>query len=425
VFRVEPSCIILWTEGGPLQDKTTTTQSTFASLSYRDYRLLWLGQLGASASLWMEQVARPLLIYSLTESALWVGLIAATRMLPQLLLGLLAGVLADRLDKKKILLLSQTITLSMHALTAALLLTNVITPWMVFVTTFISGASQAFNQPARQSLIPRLVPAESLSNAIALNSAARNVMRIGGASLAGLLLLFVEMGGLYVIQAVLYVWVMLWTYQLPAQPKSSPVPASSSLFFELREGLSAARQDPAIRSLLSLSLLLFVFGIPYQSVFIPLLSLQVLHRGETGAGLLLSLTGAGALIGSLMVARFASSITRHGLVMSMLLVLFGVGLVILSRAETLLLVVPALLITGATHTSFMSLNNAFVLSRTAPELQGRVMSLFSLDRGLVPLGATLAGFLASQLGPQDGLLVMACICLAGALFALRALRGLS
>jgi MFS family permease len=405
----------------PTREKIEKQTSTFASLAHREYRLLWLGQLGASASLWMEQVARPLLIYSLTGSPLWVGLIAATRMLPQLLLGIFAGVIADRVDKRQILLRSQLITLSMHTLTALLLLRGSLEPWMVFVTTFISGSSMAFNQPARQSLIPRLVPAESLPNAIALNSAARNMMRIGGASLAGLLLLFVDMGGLYLIQAILYVWVMLWTYQLPSTPNTKPR-SEGSFWLELREGFAFAQQDQVVSSLLSLSLLLFVFGLPYQSVFIPLLALQVLQRGESGAGVLLSVTGVGALLGSLLVARFGGRITKHGVVMGVLLCTFGLSLVVLSRAESLLFVVPALVLTGATHTSFMSLNNTVVLTRTPPELQGRVMSLFSLDRGLVPFGATLAGFLASQLGPQDGLLVMALVCLVGALLSQRKLR---
>src|SRR5512134_1549491 len=174
--------------------------STFHSLRYPDYRALWQGQIGASASQWMEQIARPLLILHLTDSALMVGLIAATRMVPMLLIGVWAGVLADRVDKRRILLVSQTVTFATHLSTAALILPGLISPWMVFVTTFVAGSAMALNQPARQSLIPRLVPRESLGNAIALNSAGVNIMRVGGPSIAGLILAVTDFGELYLAQ---------------------------------------------------------------------------------------------------------------------------------------------------------------------------------------------------------------------------------
>jgi predicted MFS family arabinose efflux permease len=154
-----------------------------------------------------------------------------------------------------------------------------------------------------------------------------------------------------------------------------------------------------------------VWGFPYQTVFVPLIAKRALELGDAGAGLLVALTGAGALLGSLTIATAGDTLGRRGLVMLGQIALFSLGLLLFSRAEVLLLVVPALLLTGAMQTSFMSLNNAFVLGRTPPELQGRIMSLFSLDRGLIPLGATIGGLLAEALGPQDALTIMASICL--------------
>jgi MFS family permease len=388
--------------------------TTFHSLQYRDYRLLWLGQMGASSSMWMEQLARPLLILELTDSAFLVGLLAATRMVPMLIVGIWAGVVADRVDKRQILLASQLVTLLMHAATAALIITGTIQPWMVFLTTFVSGSSMAFNQPARQSLIAGLVPRESLANAIALNSAAMNLMRIGGPSIAGLVLTFFDFGDLYIVQAFLYVWVMLWTFQiLPA--KSQTQGRKTGMFEELGEGFVAVKNDKPTLYILFISLILFVWGFPYQSVFVPLIAVDVLDIGKSGAGLLVSITGAGALIGSLAVASGGDSMGRRGLVMLAQIVIYSLALLLFARAGALWLVIPALLITGAMQTSFMSLNNAFILMRTPPELHGRVMSLFSLDRGLIPLGATLGGFLASTVGPQDGLTIMAVVCLGSTL----------
>ena len=391
-------------------------QSTFHSLRYRDYRLLWLGQVGASGSLWMEQVARPLLILELTNSAFMVGLLTATRMLPMLLVGIWAGVIADRVDKRRILLTSQSVTLVCHLSTALLIATGLIEPWTVFLITFISGSSQAFNQPARQSLVARLVPVESLQNAIALNSAAMNLMRIGGASLAGLILVFFDLGNLYFLQSLMYVWVMLWTYQISVRTRGGGEKPKTSMFADLGEGFGAARKDKAIFYILGLSLILFVWGFPYQSVFVPLIALDVLGIGRSGAGLLVSLTGVGALLGSLTIASSGGGLKRPGLVMLTMIIVYSVALLVFSRAETMLIVVPALLVTGAMQTSYMSVNNAFVLTRTPPELHGRIMSLFSLDRGLIPLGATVGGALAASLGPQDGLTIMALVCLGCTLF---------
>jgi MFS family permease len=331
-------------------------------------------------------------------------------MVPQLLLGIWAGVLADRMDKRKILLVTKSITLLVHLTTAILILSGAIEAWMVFVTTFVAGASMAFDQPARQSMIPRLVPREVLANAIALNSAAMNVMRIGGPSLAGLILAFADYGLLYLFQATIYLTVIYCTF-LIVVPKDAARRESSSMRAELLEGFAAVKQDRAIFYILILSLILFVWGFPYQSVSVPLIAVESLDIGKSGTGLLVSVTGIGALVGSLTVATIGDTVKRRGLIMLCQIILYSVMLILFSRANLVSLAALTLIGAGALQTSFMSLNNAFVLSRTPPELHGRVMSLFSLDRGLIPLGGALAGLLAEELGPQDGLLIMAVICL--------------
>jgi MFS family permease len=392
--------------------------STFHSLRYFDYRMLFFGQIGAAGSNWMEQLARPLLMLHLTDSALMVGLITATRMIPQLILGVWAGVIADRMDKRRILLLSKGVTLAMHFTTAVIILSGIIEPWMVFVTTFITGSAMAFDNPARQSLIPRMVPPDALANAVALNSAAMQTMRIGGPSLAGVVLIFAGLGELYLLQSIVYVSVIYCTLRIRTRTNDEPR-ADSSMFSELIEGFAAVQKDKVILYILLMNLVLFVFGFPYQHVFVPLIALETLDIGESGAGVLISVTGIGALVGSLTVATYGDRLQRRGLIMFAMIGIFASALLIFSRVGSVYLAVPALILTGAMQVSFMALNTSFVLARTAPELQGRIMSLFSLDRGLVPLGATLGGVLATALGPQDGLTAMAALCLGfGLLMAL-------
>lgn len=393
------------TERGPLPHP-----GTFSSLQYRDYRYLWLGQVGHSASLWMEQIVRPLLILHLTDSALMVGLVVAARMVPMLLFGLLAGVAADRLDRRRILLSTQTVTMSMHFLMAALILGDVIEPWHVFATTFVSGTSMAFNQPARQSLIPMLVPKESLLNAVALNTTAINIMRVLGPAIAGAFLL-IGFGPVYLLNGAVIAGVMLCTYLMSIRRERKTTDGEASWLDDLRESFAYVGRNPQVLALLGPALILFVFGFPYQSVFIPLFAKKVLDIGDSGAAVLVIMTGVGAIIASLIMAS-QSQPRRRGLLLLLFLALFSSGLLVFSRSTLLPLSMVALMATASMSSSYMSLNNSLLLELAPPEMRGRVMSLMSLDRGLIPLGATIAGALSAAIGPQDALLVMAGVCLA-------------
>ena len=390
---------------------------TFRALGYSGFRFLWTGQLGHSAAMWMEQVVRPLLILELTGSALQVGLVISVRMIPQLVFGLLAGVIADRYNKRRVLMLSQTMTLLMHLTLGLLIVTGRIEIWQVFVTAFISGASMAFNQPARQSLVPRLVPPDMLLNALALNTAAMNIMRVFGASLAGLLLLFMDYGQIYLLNAALFAGVIWTTANIrelgdgEAGKRSEQVKTkrSTSILGDFSEGFRYILTNRRVLYLVALALLLFVLGQPYQQVFIPLIALDVLSIGRSGAGLLLALTGVGALVGSLVMAS-AKTLSHRGPIMMGFLVVFGLSLVLLSQSTWLPLSGVALILAGAMTTTYNALNTSLLLEQSPQALHGRVMSLMSLDRGLVSVGAILSGGLAQALGAQSGLAVVAGAC---------------
>jgi MFS family permease len=396
----------------PVSESNNKTLTTFRALRYSSFRYLWLGQLGHSATMWMEQVVRPLLILELTGSALQVGLVVSLRMLPQLVLGLLAGVLADRYDKRFILMFSQIITLFMHIILALLLLTGYLTVWHVYVTAVISGASMAFNQPARQTLIPRLVPREMLLNAISLNTAAMNIMRILGASLAGLLLIFFDYGQVYLFNAAIYVVVIWMTYKIKVDKsvlETSSDKASknkTTILSDLTDGFRYISHKPVLFYLIGLGLLLFIFGQPYQQVFIPLLALNVLHTGRSGAGWILAFSGIGALAGSFIIAS-VKQVNKRGLLLMGLLIVLGISLVLLAQSQWFPLSVLAVIIAGGANTAYMALNTLLLLEQSSPEYQGRVISLGNLNMGLVSLGALLAGVVAETLGPQSGLTVLA------------------
>ena len=409
--------------------------NTFRALHYKDYRYLWLGQLGHSAAMWMEQVVRPLLILDITGSALQVGFVVALRMVPQLLFGLIAGVVADKYNKRNVLMLSQAVTLLMHLALALLILTHTIEVWHVFVTAFISGASMAFNQPSRQSLVPCLVPHEILLNAIALNTAAMNTMRIMGAGLAGTLLIFLDFGEVYLINAILFVYVIFMTVKIklpdtlsdPDDGDTAEPARKTTILQDLVEGFRYMAANRLVLYLVGMALVLFVIGLPYQQVFVPLLALNVLDIGRSGAGWLLTFTGAGALLGSLVMAS-VEQLPRRGLILMGLIVLFGAALSLLSQSRMVALSAAALVITGGVGTMYNSLNMSLLFEKSPPSYHGRVLSLMSLDRGFVSIGAVIAGTCAEVLGPQTGLLVLGLSCIgviAVLFFLLPALRKIN
>ena len=382
---------------------------TFRALRNPNYRYMWFGQIGHSAVLWMEQVVRPLLILELTGSALQVGLVVATRMVPVLLFGLLAGVVADRYDKRRILLYCQGLTMLTHLALGVVILAGLVEVWHVFATAFIAGSAIAFNQPVRQSMVPRLVPRGDLLNALALNNAAMNITRVGGAGLAGLLLIPFDYGEVYVLNFLVYIGVM-WTTLRLRIPSDGPTKKDrGSWVGDLMEGFRYVGGHRMQLYLVGMALILFILGMPYQQVFVPLLVVDVLDLGRSSVGWLLAVTGIGALTGSLLVAS-KGHIPRRGLVMFGTLAVFSLALILLAQSRWLLLYIPALLIAGSMQVTYMALNSSLLLEQTPPEFHGRVMSLMSLDRGLVPLGAIIAGVLAEALGPQMGLTIMAVVC---------------
>ena len=391
----------------------TGKAKTFQALSYPNYRLLWLGQLGASASLWMEQVARPWLMLELTGSAVALGLVSAARMVPMLIFGLLAGVVADRFDRLRILFLCQIASTAVHVATAVLILSHLIQPWHVYVLAFAMGTSMAFNQPARQALIPSLVDREHLTNAVALNTVAMNMMRIAGTSVGGILIATLGLGNVYLLNAALYVWVIVVTLKIRVPSDRQPTHLQESMWASYTQGLRYAWHNRIALGSISLAVALFLFGLPYASVFIPLFARDVLKTGSFGMGSLMATTGAGALLGALAVATLGS-LRRRGRILIAGVVLFGASLIAFSTVSWLHVLPLSYLtiaVVGLVQTSYMSINNTVLLESAPPGMHGRVMSLMSLDRGLVPLGAMFAGFLAASVGPQAGLIIFGSLCI--------------
>ena len=379
----------------------------FGALHYRNYRLLWLGQTGHSATLWMDQVARAILILNLTDnSPTMLSLVIATRLAPILLFGLLAGAIADRYDKKKLLLSTQWVSTCCHVFIGTMCLTGLIEVWHVFLTAGVAGTAMAFNQPVRQSLIPMTVPREILLNAVALNSSALSFMRIGGTSLAGVLLIWFDVGSIYIITATVYVLVTFTTMAMHFEGGATRRKTNTGgIFGDLKEGFAYIASNRTLGMVTALALIIFVFGMPYQQVFVPLLAKETLDLGDSGVGFLQGATGVGAFAGSLFVA-WKSGIKKPGLQLVFNMLVFGTALALISLQSTLIGTCLLLAVAGSMTVTYMAFTNGILLEYSTPEMHGRVMSLLSLDRGLIPLGAIFAGTLASSIGIRPGLFAL-------------------
>ncbi|MCL4535935.1 MAG: MFS transporter [Bacteroidetes bacterium] len=427
---------------------------TFESLRFRDYRLLWLGQGGTSAGIWMDQVARGWLIYQLTNSPLQLGAVSAARAIPMLFFGVVAGVVADRYARRAQLVISQVVNVFLNIVLATLVLTHRIEPWHVFVTALMAGTVQAFQQPARQSLISDLVDREHLLNAVALNSAIFNLMRSIGPALAGGLIALVGVDGSYYAQAALYVWATVWTIQMKVpgepslgellklkrrqppvtgpgiQPAAVPVsppsdernpdkvarrrpPGGDSFFGSMREGFQYLWSNRLILWLMCLGLAPVFLGMPYVSLM-PIFALDVLNVGAFGQGILLTCVGLGALLGALAIASIGN-FRRKGMLLLGGAILFGITLMGFSFSTRMALSMALLFGSGLFNSSYTSQDQTIIQTLTPGPLRGRVLGIYMLNRGLMPLGSLLAGALASWFGGPWAVMMMGASCTAVAL----------
>jgi MFS family permease len=386
---------------------------TFESLSIRNYRLLWLGQLSTSMGQWMDQTARSWLIYKITDSPLQLGLVSAVRGLPLLLFGIVAGVVADRYGRKAQLIIAQVVNAILNAILATLILTGNIQIWQIYVTGFLAGTVQAFQQPARQVLINDLAGEKHLMNAIALNSAAFNLSRSLGPALCGVIIQFLGVDISYYIQAGLYAFATVWTIQMEV-PKISQTAkyaqelAKQSFLTSAKEGFAFIIHNRLILALMILGLAPILLGMPYTSLM-PVFAIDVLHGNASTQGLLLTMVGIGAILGALTIASLGR---KQG--SGKLLILgasgFGLGLVLFSRSPVLWMAMSFTFLVGLSSSSYTSQDQTIIQVLTPSELRGRVLGVYYLNRGLMPLGSLLAGFLASLLGAPWAVTIMGASC---------------
>ncbi len=381
----------------------------FRALSYRDYRLLWLGAFTSTTGTWMQTVAQSWLVFSLTGSAFLLGVDGFLAAAPMLLFSLFGGVLADRIEKRRVMLVSQILQMTFAFALAALVALGRVEVWHVFVLSFLTGTAQAFSGPAYVSLLPALVRKEDVPNAVALNSMQFNLARVVGPVIAGFA--FVALGaaacfalnGLSFV-AVIIALLMMSTGSLAATPAS----VRPSVLQEMRDGFAFVASNRPLGQLCLLGFVGTFLGGPIVTM-LPVVARDVFAQGPRTYSLLLAAYGIGSVAGAVVTATASESVRKGRLALGMQIAFAGFLLLFaLSRWLPASLVLAFL--AGASVVGAISMYSSLVQLATTDAMRGRVMSIFMLAfRGGMPLGALVSGFVAQTVSIQAALAINAVV----------------
>jgi MFS family permease len=397
-----------------------TGRRTFASLGVPNYRRYLGGQAVSLVGTWMQMAAQSWLVLTLTGSATALGVIVALQTLPVLVLAPYGGVIADRVDKRRLMIALQT-AMGLQALALGVLtVTGAVRLWEIGVLAVVLGLNNAFENPARQSFVLEMVGGETLRNAVSLNSVAVNVARAVGPAIAGVLIATVGIGECFLLNAVSFVAVVASLISL-RRSELRPTPPAPRAAGQLREGLRYAKSTPEI--IIPLLMMALVGTLAYEfQVSLPVMASHALHAGAEGYGFMTSAMGVGAIAGGLVVAARGHTGMRPVAVAAFA---FAIALMLAALAPTLAIELIALAVVGAASVTFMSSGNSTLQLASDPSMRGRVMALwFVAFQGSTPIGGPLVGAVITVAGARAGLGVGALACLAAAALGFGAQRRL-
>ena len=394
---------------------------TFQALSIPNYRHYISGQAISLVGTWMQMAAQAWLVLTLTHSATTLGLIVALQTLPILLLGPYGGVVADRVDKRRLMVFLQAM-MGLQALTLGVLtVTGAVEVWEIGALAVLLGLNNAFENPARQSFMLEMVGKGSLRNAVSLNSVLVNVARSIGPAVAGILIATVGEGVCFLLNAASFVAVI---FSLSTLDRSAlrPSPPTGRAPGQVREGLSYVRRTPELAVPLMMMALAGMLAYEFQ-VSLPVMAKQGLHVGATGFGFMTAAMGVGAVFGGLLVAAVGRTGVRT---LSFAAAAFGILLAFAALAPSLPVELAALALVGWASISFMATGNSTLQLTAAPTMRGRVMSLwFVAFQGSTPIGGPIVGWAMAAAGARAGLGLGAVTCLLVALLGALAIRRLA
>ncbi|MEX2294596.1 MAG: MFS transporter [Acidimicrobiales bacterium] len=391
---------------------------TFRSLGIRNFRLFFSGQMVSQIGNWLTLIAQTLLVLKLTDSGVALGLLAAAQFGPVLIFGAFAGLIADRSDKRKLLMIVQTFAMGQSFALAALAFMDRPPVWAIYVIASFGGLATAFDNPARRSYVVELVPEEHITNAVSLNSALMTGSRVIGPALGGLLVTSVGFGWAFVVDGLSYIAVLAGLHRIDPSQVRKP-PATQRGRGQIREGLRYALSIPELRVPLIMMAIIGTLAFNFGTV-LPLFAVRDLGGTDLTFSLLMSVVSVGSLVGALAAARRKDIGVRT---VSLSATAFGLSMALLAIAPTQAIAFPVGVILGLTSITFMTTSTAIVQLRADPSMRGRVLALQAIVfLGSTPIGGPIVGAISERLGARWGLAVGALATICAGLYGLLTIR---
>ena len=384
---------------------------------YRDYRLLWYGTLGTQGGQWVLQIALGWLMLDLTNSEFWVGMVGFAGGIPILLFSIPAGILIDRVDRRRILIVCQAVLAALGIALTVVIVMGRAEPWLLLTAAFINGIMMTVNNTTRQVIVADTVERIDLPAAIALNSAGHNATRVIGPSVAGAIIGLVGLGSAFAFQAGLLGLALGLSFMISAQGAGGRVAPSNR--GGVLDGVRYIWRNPVLRDLMILATIPTLTVFPYMQL-LPVYARDILAIGPQGLGLLMAASGVGAVAGALLVAN-ATHLPWRGLFMLLATIAYGAVIIVFAFSTSVWLSMAMLMLAGLSGSAYMSLNNALLQLNVDDDIRGRVMGVYMLTWGLMPVGALPMGAAAGLVGAPIAIASGALI--SSALAALLAIRS--
>src|SRR5215475_9862177 len=370
--------------------ENSTLRRVFKAFHYRDFRLMWIGACTSSVGTWMQIVAQGWLIYRLSHSSRLLALDQFLAGIPIFLFSLIGGVVADRTERRKILLVSQYIQMASAGILTVLVGTGMVQVWQILCLSFVSGLAQAFGGPAYQALIPTLVERDDMPNAIALNSIQFNLAVTVGPALAGITLARLGEKWCFGLNALSFLAPIVSLSMISA--RFLPEKSTDSIFGSLKQGIQFVRRQGSMVALIVLAFCMAALSMPMRT-YIPVFVKDIFHRGPETYGTLLSLMGMGSICGSLFVAS-KGNMPRKGRFALVVLISLGIGISVFSLSRWLPVSYVMLVLVGFSMMAVFATVTSLVQLITTNEMRGRVMSVYNCAfRGGMPMGNLVSGWL--------------------------------
>ena len=367
---------------------------TFSALHYRDFRLLWIGAFTSTTGTWMQTVAQGWVVLNMTNSAFLLGVDGFLSTGPMLIFSLFGGVVADRIERRKIMLFSQYLQMTFAFILAALIFSGNVKVWHIFLLSFLTGSAQSFSGPAYISLLPLLVKREDVPNAIAMNSMQFNLARVVGPVLAGISLSTLGAAACFGINGLSFFAVIV-VLLIIRSPEVKGRAEPGTMVEEMKEGFRFVAQRPTLMLLTFLAFAGTFLGMPIVT-FLPVVAKSIFHLGANGYAWMMTTYGLGSVTGALVVAATAH-LPRKGSIALKLQLAFALLLVAFAFSRSLPMSLVIAFCSGICIVGVISLYSSLVQLTTSDAMRGRVMSIFMLAfRGGMPLGNLIAGYVAQR-----------------------------